>query len=131
MISKAHVFKKILTPAAVSLIAALSFMLALGVSPVQGDQVTGRAVIGTITEVGVDTVTVSTAQGDFTLKLEQDTRISAPKIRSASVVYTMKVGAESQLRNFQVLERRNPRPNMYRQVHIVHHRIWDRFGAHY
>jgi len=85
MIAKAHVFKKILTPAVVGLFAALSFMLALGVSPVQGDQVTGRAVIGTITAVGVDTVTVSTAQGDFTIKLEKGTRISAPRIRDASV----------------------------------------------
>jgi len=85
MIAKADVLKKVLTPIAVGLIAAFSVMLAFGVSPVQGDQVTGRAVIGTITAVGTDTVTVSTAQGDFILKLAEGTRISAPRIRNANV----------------------------------------------
>ena len=85
MIAKADVLKKILTLAALGIVAALSIMLALGVSPVQGDQVTGRAVIGTITAVGPDTVTVSTAQGDLTIKLAEGTRISAPRIQNANV----------------------------------------------
>lgn len=85
MTATTHVLKKTVATGILGVIAALTIVLTVGVSPAQADRVTGRAVIGTITSVGADTITVSTDQGEFTLSLEAGTRISAPKTRDAGV----------------------------------------------
>ena len=85
MIAKSELLKKILTATIIGLIGALTLLLAFSAPPVNGDQLNGRAVIGTVAAVGVDAVTVSTAQLELTLKVDQNTRISAPGNGDASL----------------------------------------------
>lgn len=85
MIAEFDFLKKILTPTILGLIGALTFLLAFVASPVNGDQLNGRAVIGTVTAVGSDALTVSTAQAELTFTVDEDTRISAPGNPDASL----------------------------------------------